>query len=255
MQAETSFYPLRVYLLIRNTIVLNRATILIISAALTALLFLVSLFDASDNCSLNFHRNLYLAIFFPGGIFLTSRIFKGLHDPVKGISWLLLPASVLEKTLSQILLSTLIYITISMMSYMVFSMISEGLNRVVFNRCHSIFNPFDPVIVKSMLTYITIQSPFLVGAIYFQKHSLSKTILSLFGFLLMIGLGIGIAVRLIFGEQLSGFDFQVLFYSSEHNDFTSFSLGLIFAAKVFFWFVVPTVSWAICYFRIKETER
>lgn len=254
MQNEKAFQPARVYLLIRNTLILNRSSIVTVSAALSVLLFLISLVDAYGNTNLLFHRNLYLAVFFPSGILLTSRIFKGLHNPITGTQWLLLPASILEKTLSRILITTVVYMAGSLIVYFVFSIVSEGINRAVVSRSHDLFNPFDPVVLKSMLTYLTVQSPFLAGAVYFQKHTLSKTILSLFCFLFILGIGTGSAAWIIFGEQLPGFDFQSLFYSIEDNDFTLFSRRLLLAIKGFLWFGVPMVSWTICYFRLKETE-
>jgi hypothetical protein len=225
-----------------------------ITAALGSILFLLSLFDAYGNCSPMFHRNAYLVIFFPGGIFLTTRAFRELHDPVKGYSWLLLPASSLEKTLSRILLTTLVYYFGSLVIYLLFSLLSEGINMLVLQRCHFMFNPFDLVIIKSMGVYMAVQAPFLTGAVYFKKHTLSKTILFLTFSVLIIGVGILIAIRLIFGEGFFWWNVQDIFYSNEVDDFTAVGSGVINTAKVFFWFAVPSVSWIICYFRYRETE-
>lgn len=255
MQTEISFHPLRIYLLIRNTLFLNRSSILVISAALAAVLILLSFFDAYGNDSRQFHRNLYLVLFFPGGILLTSRLFKGLHDPIKGYSWLLLPSSVLEKTVSVILLSTGVYAAGSVLYYLLVSLISEGINMLFFNRCHPWFNPFDPVVFKGILTYITIQAPFLTGAAYFKKRALSKTILSLFCFLFILVSGVLIAAWIILGEQLPGLDFQAVFYRYVNHHITAMGLlWVITAAKAMFWIVLPMISWTICYFRLRETE-
>ena len=254
MQVERSFQPQRVYLLIRNTIILKRSSILVIMAALAGVLLLLSFFDAYGSLSRQFHRNVYLFVFFPGGLLLTSRTFKALHDPVKGYAWLLLPASNLEKTLSRILLTTLIYIVGSLIAYLLFSLVSEGLNRVVLGRRHFFFNPFDPVILYCALTYISIQAPFLAGAVYFQKHALSKTILFLSGSFIILGICILSAIWVILGDQVSGLEVRNIFYSRASNDLTPFGLAAMNAAKVFFWLVVPAVAWTICFFRHKETE-
>jgi len=254
MQVEKSFQPERVYRLIRNTMILNRSSILVVTAALAGVFSLFSFFDAYGNLSSHFHRNAYLFVFFPGGLLLTSRIFKELHDPVKGYAWLLLPASNMEKVLSRILLTTIIYIVGSLIAYLLFSLVSEGLNLVVLGRRHFLFNPFDPVILYCTLTYISIQAPFLIGAVYFQKHVLSKTILSLSGSFFILGICILTATWLILGDQVSGPEVRNIFYSQENNDFTAFGLAVMNGAKVFFWFVVPAVAWTICFFRHKETE-
>ncbi len=254
MQGKPSLSPARVYFLIRNSIVLNSSSILFITAAMAGILFLLSLLDTYGNCSPMFHRNAYLVIFFSGGILLATRAFRDLHDPVKGYSWLLLPASSLEKTLSQILLTTLVYGFGSLVIYLLFSLFSEGINMLVLRRCHFIFNPFDPVILKSMVIYMAVQAPFLTGAVYFKKHALSKTILFLTCSVLIIGVGILIAIRLIFGEGFFWWNVQEIFYSNEVDDFTTVGSGVINTAKILFWFAVPFVSWIICYFRYKETE-
>lgn len=254
MQGKPSLSPARVYFLIRNAIVLNKSSILFSTAALAGILSLLSLFDTYGSCSPMFHRNAYLVIFFPVGILLTTRAFRDLHDPVKGYSWLLMPASSLEKTLSRILLTTLVYSFGSLVIYLLFSLFSEGINMLVLRRCHFMLNPFDPVILKSIGVYMAVQAPFLTGAVYFKKHSLSKTILFLTFSVLIIGLGILIAIRLIFGEGFFWWDIQNLFYSDEHDDFTAVGSGIINTAKFLFWFAVPSISWTICYFRYRETE-
>ena len=121
MQAEHFFRPKRVFLLIRNVLVLNRSSIALITAAVASILLLVSLLDALGECRPELHQELYLLVLFSGGILLTSRSFKELHDPVKSLPWLLLPASLLEKTLARILLTTAVLIGGSMLFYFVFS--------------------------------------------------------------------------------------------------------------------------------------
>ena len=254
MQVETSFQPKRIYLLIRNAIVLNRSSILISTAALAGVLILISLADAYGSLSPHFHRNAYLIVFFPAGFLLTSRTFKTLHDPVKGYAWLLLPASNLEKALSRILLTTLIYIVGSLVVYLLFSFVCEGLNQVILGRRHPFFNPLDRVILNCVLTYISIQAPFLIGAVYFKKHALSKTVLFLSGALIVLGVCILAAAWSILGGQVSGPDVKNLFYSWENSDMTPFGRALINGIKVIFWLVVPVFSWTVCFFRHKETE-
>jgi hypothetical protein len=254
MQGKQFLNPTRVYLLIRNAIVLNRAAILFTSAALAGLLSILSLFDTYGNCAPMFHRNAYMVIFFPVGILLTSRAFRQLHDSITGYSWLLLPASSLEKTLSQILITTLVYSLGSLVIYLLFSLFSEGINMLVLRRCHSMFNPFDSVIITSIGVYMAIQAPFLIGAVYFKKHALRKTILVLTFSVLIIGVVLLIATQIIFGKEFFWLNVKDIFYSDAYGDFTAVGLSVINTAKVLFWFAVPLVSWIICYFRCRETE-
>lgn len=251
MRRETGFQPQRLYLLVRNSLVLNRNGIMVAAAALMGVLLLVSLADAFVNCGLTFHRNLFLIGYFPVGLWLTTRAYKTLHDPVRGIAWLLIPASALEKTVSRILLVTLIYTAGSLMGYSMFSVLSEGLNTVIAHRTHPLFNPLDPLVLRSLPTFISIQAPFMIGAVYFRRHTLSKTILALICFFFLFGSGILTAAWFIFGDHMTGLNVRALISTIMRTDFTPAALAL----KLMFWVAFPAFSWLVCHVRLKETER
>ena len=259
MRIEPSFRPVRIYLMLRNTIVLNRFSLMFAGAAVAGTLLFISLLDALGPCRPRLHQHLYLAVLFLGGLLLTSRSFKGLHDPVDSLPWLLLPASMLEKALARILLTTFVYVAGSMVFYILFSIVSEGLNYLVVKRHHLLFNPFDPMVLRGALSYMAIQAPFLLGAVYFRKHALSKTILSILAFSLIFGLGVLVAGRIILGDQLAGLVSETHTPSAEFNvawmQLAKFGRTAAGAAKTVFWFVIPVVCWTTCYFRLKETER
>ncbi len=259
MKVERFLDPARVWLLIRNAVVLNRSSLFVIAAAAAGVLLLISLVDAFGPCRPNLHTVLYLNLLFLGGLFLTSRIYRELHDPVLGIAWLLLPASLLEKTLARILLTTAVFIAGSMALYFLLSIVSEGVNTLLFNRRHPLFSPFDTVVLKGALAYTAIQAPFMVGAVYFRKHALSKTVLILLGFSLLLGLGVLVAARLIFWNHATGWDIATLIHRADFHavwrPLSNVGRMAAFTAKVIFWVVLPLVSWTICYFRLRETER
>lgn len=186
---------------------------------------------------------------------MTSRIFKGLHDPLVGHTWLLLPASSLEKTLSRILLSTIVYIIGSLIVYYLFSICSETLNRAISSRTHILFNPFAPSILKGISIYFSIQTPFLIGAVYFKRHVLSKTIVSLLIFTLFLGLGAFLSIRLIFGEIINNLGIKYVFNQINWGILFNTNPFVFKLFKFFILIVFPLVSWTICYFRHTETEK
>lgn len=260
MKAERLFEPMRAVLLIRNALVLNRTPIALSAAAVAGILLLVSLLDALGECRPGLHPKLFLLVLFSGGILITSRSFKELHDPIKGLPWLLLPASMLEKTLARIVLTTVVLIAGCMLFFLFFSLVSEGVNIFFTGRRHPFFSPFDPLVLKGATTYSAVQAPFLLGAVYFRRHALSKTILAMLGFSGLFTLGFYLAARLIFGEALSsGFAFGDLAHSAGYGIEGSRLYGLGRAAlitiKGLFWVALPLVAWTTCYFRLKETER
>ena len=254
MPIKNGIQPARISLLIRNTLVLKRTSILVVSSALAGLVTCLSLIDASGNLEPQFHRNIYLIILFAGGIWLTSRTFRVFHDPVEGVSWLLLPASSLEKTVSTILLSNLVFIACSLMVYFPLSLVSEGLNRLVLHRFHPTFNPFDPSVLRGISIYFAAQAPFLVGAVYFKKHVLSKTILSIFLVLLFLGMAGAVSAWIILGDVLSGPGIQSFFEAILYSDVAGLSPVLFKSIRIFLLVVIPVVSWTVCFFRHTEME-
>ena len=259
MPVERSFQPKRIYLMLRNAMVLNRSSIAVVSASVAGVAILISFLDALGGCRPLLHRNLYLVVLITGGLLFTSRSFRSLHDPIQGLSWLLLPVSLLEKTIVYILLTTVIYVTGSMLLFVVISMVSEALNQMLLGRHHDLFAPIDPLVLKSALTYTAVQAPFLVGATYFRKHALSKTILVLTGFLVLLAAGIFMALKIILGGQWSSMDIERMLDGADvgiaWEQLKQIGCAAAGTAKVLFWAVIPLVSWTICYFRLKETER
>jgi hypothetical protein len=263
MTTQEIFHPRRFYLLIRNGIVLNQSTLLIVSAAVGGILIFLSAIDAFLGYQPRFHQGLYLVVFYVGGLIVTSRIFKDFHDTLKGPAWLLIPASPLEKVLSRIVLSTAIYVITSMLIYFGLSLLSEGFNWLLFRRHHPLFNPFDPRVLQGVALYFVLQAPLLVGAIYFQKHSLSKTILALLGYTFVFFVVVGIATWLIFGDYLHGLlpNLEILIErigATEDAILTSIGrLGRValWAWRIIFWAIIPPLCWTICYYRLRETER
>lgn len=263
MRTQNRFSPWRFYLLVRNGIVLNKSAILIVSAAAGAILLSFSILDTFAGYRPGFHQWIYLGVLYVGGIIVTSKIFKGLHDTVKGSAWLLIPASLLEKASSRIVLSTVMVVVTTMLVYFGFSLISEGFNWLLFRRHHPLFNPFDPLIIHGVALYFVLQAPFLVGAIYFRKHPLSKTILALLGYTFVFFVAVIFAIWMIFGNYFDGLlpGLEMLFEQTgtafESITTNIMKLGSVsfWIWRIIFWAVIPLLCWTICYYRLKETER
>ena len=263
MRIQNIFHPTRFYLLMRNGIVLNKSSILIMSAAFGGILLLLSAIDVHGGYRPRFHQGLYLGVLYLGVLIVTNRIFRDFHDPVKEVAWLLIPASLLEKVSSRIVLSTVMYVITTMLIYILFSFLSEGLNWLLFKRHHPVFNQFDQWVVRGVAIYFVLQAPLLVGAIYFQKHSLSKTILTLLGYTLVFFAIVIIAMWLILGNYfhglLPGLE-TIMDQTGVINDATIANLVKLSEAAVWIWRIIffvliPPLCWTICYYRLKETER
>jgi hypothetical protein len=263
MRTQKLFHPTRFYLLVRNGIVLNKSAILIVSAAVGGVLLFLSALDAFLGYRPRFHQGLYLGVLYVGGLIVTNRIFKEFHDTVKGPAWLLIPASLLEKTSSRIALSTVMYVITTMLIYFGFSLVSEGFNWLLFRRHHPLFNPFDQLVLHGVALYFVLQAPFLVGAIYFQKLSWSKTILALLGYTFVFFVVVVFAMWLIFGNYFDGLlpSLETLieqpgtFYESIGANIERLGRIGLWIWRIIFWALIPPLCWTICYYRLRETER
>jgi hypothetical protein len=262
MRTQNIFNPTRFYLLVRNGIVLNKATILIVSAAVGGILLFLSALDAFGGYRPRFHQGLYLGVLYVGGLIVTNRIFNEFHDTVKGPAWLLMPASLLEKVSSRIALSTVMYVITTMVIYFGFSILSEGVNWMLFDLHHPLFNPFDQLVLHGVALYFVLQAPFLVGAIYFQKHSLSKTILALLGYTCVFFVVVVIAGWLIWGDYdglLTGLEMLIEQTGTSEDaiiaNIERLGRVALWIWRIIFWALIPLVCWTICYYRLRETER
>ncbi|MFC1838482.1 hypothetical protein ACFL1N_02800 [Thermodesulfobacteriota bacterium] len=178
MKSAYSINMNRLLLLIRNSILINRNLIITIAAVILTLLIL----DALKNRILGTSTDLYFLVLYIAGFVLTMKISRELHDTRKANTWLLLPATNLEKYIALLLLPTLllacgliIYITVA--SYLIEFCIS-----LFITSGSSHFNPLSREILKGTANYFVILSPYFLGAVYFRKNPISYTFLCLFSY-------------------------------------------------------------------------
>jgi hypothetical protein len=155
------------------------------------------------------------------------------------------------------------YVILTMLIYFIFSLLSEGLNWLLLNRHHPLFNPFDQSVLRGVALYFVLQAPFLVGAIYFRKHSLSKTILGLLGNAFVFFVVGVFSIWLIFGNYFDGLlpNLETLVeqpgisYEAIGANIMRLGRVALWIWRIIFWALIPTLCWTICYYRLKETER
>lgn len=260
MSSIAGFNPKRLFLLIRNSLFLNRSSLLIASAVVLAIIILQSILDSIAACSEDFYYNYYFLILFVSGLVVTSKISKRLHHEAKGPTWILLPASTLEKLISLIVLSTVVPAVGTLLFLSLASLVSEAINWIFIRSCHTLFNAFDTLHIRATMIYLIIQTPFLLGGIYFKKHALSKTFLSLFVYSMFLFSMTLLTGRIVFGH----FPWDSSYMQSLLEEITTIDpvvkVMMIgersqFYAKIFFGYIMVPLFWVIAYFRLKETEK
>lgn len=236
-------------------------SVLIGIGAAIGIFLIISLIDIwSNSAEPGFHHGMFTAVLVIGGLIVTGNIFRDLHRKETIGGYLLLPASALEKVVVRILLAGIGWALFTVIWYTLFSLLAEGVNSMIFGRSHSLFNPLEGDVWLSIAHYLVLHSIFLVGAVYFRKHHLLKTILSLFVAGMVISILGLVAVRLAFWDY-----FQTAFHLSvdEHlgpviERLVAESNGIFevlrWIARIVYWAVLPVLCWVFTYVRFREVE-
>jgi hypothetical protein len=247
MQKKQCFSLRRVYLLLKSDIAILKAVSFTTIITIMAALLLYNLLNPSNIFSVNESPTIFIWMLFIGGILTTSFAFKNLHNPYKNYFFLMLPASNLEKFIEHVFLTAIFYPLILLLVYSCFYWV---LSFVVFFVAHKfifIATPFLYTTWKIIFIYIVMQSIFLVGAVYFKKNVLIKTILALCIIGVVIFVFITLLAKLFFASLYSD-----MFIVIPHlPNFVADVFGTLYAA--FFMLLAP-FCWVITYFRMKEIE-
>ncbi|OQP63484.1 hypothetical protein A3860_24390 [Niastella vici] len=214
----------------------------------------------------------YVGLFLTGCLY-ASLIFSDLSDGPKGIQYLLLPASILEKLLTALLFGVILYfICYTVIYYVVdFPMVqlSNSILKTVAEQenktpypAEKVANVFvswkdgDNIFIYFLLAYFAAQSIFLLGSVYFVRFQYIKTLVSgLVVFLILV-----FFVHKVLGLFMPQGGFFQPFTAYRVFDETKGSLSiklpewlssmLIFLIK----YSLAPYLWVVTYFRLKEKE-
>lgn len=232
----------------------------------------VMIIDKSNPLVFDMQAITYFVGLFLTGCLFSSIQFNDLGDGPKGISYLLLPASIFEKLLSAILFSVVLYFICYTAVYYIIDFIMVKLSNSmtaaryvqenksgfhpqeivnVFVSPFSSFNLFYYVLIF----YFSIQSIFLLGSVYFSKYSYIKTLVW----------GLIVFLVLVFWEHKIVDSFMP--HGSFFKPFTVYRVfenGKELMIRLPEWFssillflmmyTLPPILWIVTYFRLKEKE-
>jgi hypothetical protein len=242
------FTPRRLGLLLRNDIIGGYRTFSIESGALAALFVWVSMMNTYFSDRPFENQFMWFAIvLLVWGPIVASRSFRELHDRTKNESFLLLPASALEKTLARLLLVTLGFFVYLLVLTTAVSLLSEGLNLLAFGERNELFRPFDRQILLLVGHFVVAQSVFFLGAAWFRRAHFWKTVLSIVVICFAFG-GLGALI----GFLGMTFDEREL-YGAYTGRMRLVDFGAD-AVKLAYYFVLPVFCWFVAWLRVRETQ-
>ncbi len=193
------------------------------------------------------------------GYFVAAGTYKIFSFAPGGIHYLMIPATHLEKLVSDILIKTIYYFIAFIITYIIGTYIGIQLENFIFT--HNVpveFNLFnldsDPNQSRMILWYIfyayaIIQAVGMLGSLYFKRSAAMRTILTL----IIVGIILFwiemLLLKLMYGTyHLDGRQFSYSFIPGENLKSTS-----ELTTKIIGYVTLPFL-WIVSYFRLTEKE-
>ena len=233
--------------------------IAVASGAVAGVMFLLviigTLFNGQNSMDYTSYLTNTLIIW---GSISASMAFTSLHDKTRNETYLMLPASSVEKTLIRLLsvsVATLVYIIVMLSLASIFS---EAVIAIVFHTKFSPLNPFQGMIFKTLGYVVILQSVFFLGAAWFKKAHFIKTVLTLILLSIAIGILSAVIFRLFFTSYFEGFFTPGVMHFDMSNlmesQFPSLMNTIQVIGKVFLYGLIAPFCWVIAWLRVKETQ-
>ena len=254
-----SFSFTRLWMLIKKQWFDNAKLYLLTTLALLGLMILVFIIFYIGSRPVYDEEATYV-IFFVGlyltGFVFASGIFSALGDRPKGIYWMSVPATHLEKLVCAIIYATVIFTVIYCVCFYSVQRVSFALFetnpkfRVIY------LKEWDFPMKIAAYAFFPLQALYLLGSVYFERFSFIKTTLAGLIIILLFAFYAGHLTKWIMPENASFFSVtSVRLYNEGQPDkiyqlspFISDSIDFLFK---YLW--LP-VLWTASYFRLKEKE-
>ena len=244
----------RILLLMQKTAYENaRFTIIGISTifGFFSVILLISALNGADAWSKM--NNFYVAGFIISGTFLSGMAFTNFRNKEKTMNYLMLPASTLEKLISELLLTTIIFAIVYTILFFVFNL-AASLVASIYGLPTDFLNLMDLHVLEGFMYYVIFQSIFLAGSATFRKVPLFFTLFSLFTAWVAVFIFVVIISLSLKGEFEN---LAVNNFSINSDTFPEFDIEnhfLIQIPKYMFYYLTAPIFWLVTYFKLKEKE-
>jgi hypothetical protein len=208
----------------------------------------------------------YIGLFL-GGTLLSSRSFNEFASKEKGIDYMMVPASQFEKFLTVFLISVVGYFVFYHISCNLSLAIIEGLQNMKYNNTIKLVHDYNFLSdgkVYFYYGYFLLQSIVLFAATWYHKYTFLKTIVSIFIFILIIGLVHSFIILCLFGAEGEFYKRTAPFllvgeqvYGPDNSSYTKMYMipqwlrdFYLFAVK----FLLAPIFLTLTYFRLRDKE-
>jgi hypothetical protein len=239
----------RLLWLLRSDALHHHRSWLVTSGTVALIVALVSLLGAWDrDVGPGFYDRVFIGTLFAWGTIATSQAFVDLHRRGSNMTFLLLPASALEKTVARLLLHTVGMFVYLLLLTTVLSFALEGINAVLFGVRREFFTPLDRTAWWILPHYLAVQGLFFVGAAWFRKAHFVKTV----GAVLAIGFGLSFVAATI--GWLLGPGGSLFEGRSPAPEFFGALEWVGETATIAYYFVLPVFCWFVAWLRVTEAQ-
>jgi hypothetical protein len=270
----------RFSLLVKNHWAENKKKYLLSIPAFMGLLLLWFLFILLtkdwDPMAEGIQQVTYFFSLFGLGIIYASQFFGDLGSRPKAINYLMVPASTLEKFLCSLLYSTAIFFAVFTIGFYIVDVLMVGIANATntgYNEVVSGKTPLKATITNVFysrefagnkgwmsfyffLMFLTVQSAYLLGSVYFPKYSFIKTTIS------------QLILMLVFFLLIYFLNESVMPNGGYHNGLTSYRIErpdqasllvrlpqwLEKVLKYLLMYGLPPLLWLVTYHRLKEKQ-
>jgi len=221
----------------------------------------------------------YFVGLFIVGCLYASTLFSELASKAKGINYLSLPASQLEKTLCALLYGVVVffiaYTLIFYLSDIIMVKVSNEIAYTYWQKHHSTAQVFRPQEVENvfwnsrrmntgdinpyfviLLSYFAVQSAYILGSVYFSRFSFIKTTVALLVLWLFIIVFVGKVMDSFMpdGNYFEGLTSYRLNTGSNEEKIIRLPEWINSGAAFLLKYAFAPILWTVTYFRVKEKE-
>lgn len=239
--------------LLRNEFTVRRSTAQTTFAGIAIAMIIVHLIGMSNDGTPVDIAGWAIPITFIWGVVEASRAFADMHDKHQVHSFLLLPASAAEKTLSRYAVITIGLLGAIAMFLAIMSALCALISMLFFQQIAFIpFIPENPL--NLFFGFVLLQSLHFLGAAWFKSSHFSKTFLSTAGFLLVLLMALAVFVLMLFPEtRVDGMELNFDFDAMTENEMGTMAfLAALVTTAVFA--LVPASCVYIAKQRVQEAQ-
>lgn len=244
----------RILLLMQKTAYENAKFTIIGMSTIFGFFSVILFFSAlNDGDAWGNMNSFYTAGFIISGIFISGMAFTNFRSKEKTMNYLMLPASTLEKFISELLTTTIVFAIGYTILFFAFNLVTYLLGSM-YGLPVEMMDITNVNVLKGFMFYVIFQSIFLAGSATFKKVPLFFTSFTIFV------AGIAILIFIVLVTTFLKGEFENLAFGSfniNSNTFPEIDIEnhpLVLIPKYMFYYLTAPLFWLVTYFKIKEKE-